>query len=433
MSSHYLYEQWLATTRAFSSERALVDVASGRTWTFRELSLEAEREVSPAAPILFPCGSGPEFLFNILRAWRSGVVTCPLEASQTPPPLAAPPKHFAHLKLTSGSTASAKCIAFTGPQLAADAANIVSTMQLTPTAPNLACISLAHSYGFSNLILPLLLHGIPLILLPAPLPELLLRAAKQFSAVTIPSVPALWKTWHQSNSIPPNTSIAISAGAPLPLELESAVFTQSNLKIHNFYGSSECGGIAYDRTNSPRTSPNCAGSPLDNVRLSLSDSGTLIIEGSAVAETYFPDPQPTLHASRFETTDLAELRDNLVFLHGRASDLLNIAGRKASPESIESILRTHPAVVECIVFGIQNTDNHADRADTVVAALNTKTSVPIPDLTNFLSQRLPAWQIPRRWWFTSDLAPNQRGKISRAEWKRRYLEAHSSSPPHPIS
>jgi acyl-CoA synthetase (AMP-forming)/AMP-acid ligase II len=421
MSSHYLYEQWLSTARTFASERALVDSASRRAWTFAELLHESER-ISSCDPVVFPAGSGPEFVLTLLSAWRAGAATCPLEASQTTPHLPAPPPNIAHLKLTSATTGSAKCIAFNGPQLAADAANIVSTMQLTPAAPNLACISLAHSYGFSNLILPLLLHGIPLVLLPAPLPELLLRAARDFQSITLPAVPALWKTWHLGNSIPPNTSIAISAGAPLPLELESAIFHHSGLKLHNFYGSSECGGIAYDRTNTPRTTANCAGSPLDNVDLSLSDSGTLVIQSAAVAESYFPEPNPSLRAGRFETADLAELHQNLVFLQGRATDLLNVAGRKASPESIEAILRTHPAVLECIVFGIH--DN--DRADTVVAALNTKIETTVSEFTAFLSGKLPAWQIPRRWWFIHELAPNHRGKIPRAEWKRRYLESHRS-------
>jgi long-chain acyl-CoA synthetase len=417
MSSHFLYEQWLETVRTFPNETALVDLTSDRRWTFESLLRASERISIPESSITFPRGIGLDFVLTLMHGWRHGSVTCPLEASQSSPQLPVPAPNIAHLKLTSATTGAAKCIAFTGPQLAADAANIVSTMQLTPAAPNLACISLAHSYGFSNLILPLLLHGIPLILLPAPLPELLLRAAKQFPSITLPAVPALWKTWHQSNSIPPNTTVAISAGAPLPLELESAVFQKKNLKIHNFYGSSECGGIAYDRTATPRTAANCAGSALDNVSLTISDSGTLVIESAAVAETYFPESQPSLRPGRFETADLAELRESLVFLHGRASDLLNIAGRKASPESIEAILRTHPAVLECIVFGIQSDD----RADTVVAALNTKTELPISDLTNFLSQKLPAWQIPRRWWFTNELAPNIRGKISRAEWKQKYL------------
>ena len=50
-------------------------------------------------------------------------------------------------------------------------------MGLRPDWPNLGVISLAHSYGFSNLVLPLLLHGIPLILAPSPLPEAVRQAA----------------------------------------------------------------------------------------------------------------------------------------------------------------------------------------------------------------------------------------------------------------
>ena len=119
-------------------------------------------------------------------------------------------------------------------------------MGLRPDWPNLGVISLAHSYGFSNLVLPLLLHGIPLILAPAPLPEIIRRAAGRKCAVTLAAVPALWRAWHEAAGIPAQVRLAISAGAPLPLNLEQSVFAAGGIKIHNFYGASECGGIAYD-------------------------------------------------------------------------------------------------------------------------------------------------------------------------------------------
>lgn len=422
MSSRFLYEQWLETARGWRGETALLDLAAERRWTFEELRQEGERQESGGG-IAYPRGAGPDFIFELLRAWRRDAVGCPLEASQGAPEIPPVPENIAHLKLTSASTGRAKCIGFTGAELAADAANIVATMGLTAEAPNLACISLAHSYGFSNLVLPLLLHGIPLALAPAPLPEVLLKAAKQFDFVTIPAVPALWKMWSESNSIPPKVKIAISAGAPLPLELERNVFEKRGLKIHNFYGSSECGGIAYDRTNVPRSAGNCVGAALEGVRLSVGSSGTLVIESEAVGESYFPEGDASLGRGRFESADLAEICDGQIFLQGRASDLLNIAGRKASPESIELILRTHPAVIECVIFGIQDSD---DRADTVVAAVRTRTEVAISEFTQFLSEKIPAWQIPRRWWFTEELGTNSRGKISRAEWRRSYLEGQRS-------
>ena len=104
-----------------------------------------------------------------------------------------------HLKPTSATTGGARFVAFTAEQLAADAENIVATMGLRPDWPNLGVISLAHSYGFSNLVLPLLLHGIPLILAPAPLPEIIRRAAETETFLTLPAVPAMWRAWHEAD------------------------------------------------------------------------------------------------------------------------------------------------------------------------------------------------------------------------------------------
>jgi acyl-coenzyme A synthetase/AMP-(fatty) acid ligase len=129
--------------------------------------------------------------------------------------------------------------------LVADVENIVTTMGLRPDWPNVGVISLAYSYGFSNLVLPLLLHGIPLFLAASPLPVALRGAAETQGDLTIAGVPALWHAWHKAGAILSNVRLAISAGAPLPLALEHDIFEAHGLKIHNFYGSTECGGISY--------------------------------------------------------------------------------------------------------------------------------------------------------------------------------------------
>lgn len=425
MSRHFLYERWRDIARAYASELALFDEAQGKAWSFHELDAASERGCAPE-DLSFPRGQGTDFVLALLRSWRAGMIACPMEAGQTEPAFAAIPPGVAHLKLTSATGGIAKCAAFTGAQLAADAANIVSTMGLRREWPNLACISLAHSYGFSNLVLPLLLHGIPLVLAPAPLPEILRAVAQRFSAITLPAVPALWKVWHESKAIVPQIALAISAGAPLPLPLEQAVFDSCGVKIHNFYGSTECGGIAFDRSSVPRAAANCAGTALDNVELTISSSGTLVVESGAVAETYWPEAGSGLGAGRFVTADLVEINGQTIHLLGRVSDLLNVAGRKAAPDTIENLLRSHPAVLECVVFGADLAVH--ERADTIVAVVRTRTQVEIAELAAFLSGKLPGWQIPRKWWFTDALTPNSRGKISRPEWKRRFLASQGSAP-----
>jgi acyl-coenzyme A synthetase/AMP-(fatty) acid ligase len=413
-----LYERWCGVVRERAQERALLDLATQRQWSFAELARAAEDAPEPTEPVVYPQGHSAEFVFAVLRAWRWRRVVCPLEPGQGPPRVPLPPSGCVHLKLTSATTGAPRVIAFTGAQLAADAENIVATMGLRSDWPNLGAISMAHSYGFSNLVLPLLLHGIPLLLAPSPLPAAIRRAAEAGSAFTLPAVPALWRAWHEAGAIPPNVRLAISAGAPLALSLERGVFAASGLKVHNFYGASECGGIAYDRAPQPRQAEACVGTPLENVSLSVQAAGCLCVRSRAAGETYWPDADDTLGPDGFQTSDLAELKDGEVWLRGRLSDQINVAGRKVSPAAIEQVLGQHPAVDECLVFGVPSGD--ADRADAIVACVVSQGGVSTAELRQFLLQRLPAWQVPRDWRFVSSLALSQRGKVSRAEWCRRF-------------
>jgi long-chain acyl-CoA synthetase len=409
-----LYTRWREIAAERGNELGLRDSASGREWTFAELFTLGEAWPVPQPGLVFPQGPKPEFIFNLLAAWRENRVVCPLETGQPAPIITESPPHCVHLKSTSGTGGMARFVAFTPSQLMADAENIVATMGLRADWPNLGVISMAHSYGFSNLILPLLLHGIPLILVPAPLPEIMRRAAEGESALTLPAVPPMWRAWHQAGAIPANVRLAISAGAPLPLNVEQDIFQTWNLKIHNFLGSSECGGIAYDGSDTPRLDPSVAGTSLRNVSLSLNDSGCLTVQSAAVGETYWPEKSPRLSNGVFHSTDLAELKDNQVFLRGRLSDEINVAGRKVSPETIERALLNHPAVRECLVLGVPSRD--AARTETMVVVVVA--SATESELKQFLLQSLPAWQIPREWHFVSGLASTARGKISRAEWRR---------------
>src|ERR1041385_439879 len=151
-----LYDRWRQIAREYSSEMALLDAPSDRTWTFAQLAREGELGDSNGA-FCFPRGNAAEFVLNVIRAWHRGAVVCPVETDQSIPEFPAPPEGIVHLKATSATTGAPKLVAFTARQLAADAENIVATMGLRQDWPNLGVISFAHSYGFSNLVLPLLL------------------------------------------------------------------------------------------------------------------------------------------------------------------------------------------------------------------------------------------------------------------------------------
>ena len=416
-----LYDRWREVASERANQLALMDLGTDQRWTFGQLAHAAEATVASQGRVLFPTGNSAKFILSVLHSWFRKAVVCPLEANELRPKnLGQLPAGIVHLKMTSATGGVPRLVAFTSPQLMADAENIVSTMGLRPDWPNLGVISLAHSYGFSNLVLPLLLHGIPLILVGGTLPELLRRAAKAQRGLTLAAVPALWQSWHDAGAIPENVRLAISAGAPLSLVLEESVFTRHELKIHNFYGSSECGGIAYDRSLKPRSEMVYAGTPLDGVQVSTNEDGCLEVRSEAVGETYWPKSSPTLREGVFRTSDLGEVVDGKVSLRGRTGDQINVAGRKVAPEVIEQVLANHPSVHGCLAFGVPSLD--AQRGEIIVACVAAASNVTNQDLKQFALDKLPAWQVPREWWLVDSLEVNGRGKLSRSAWRKRYLE-----------
>ncbi|MBX3745418.1 MAG: long-chain fatty acid--CoA ligase [Verrucomicrobiae bacterium] len=415
-----LYDRWRQVVQARSREVAVVDLAEGQSLTFNELDGAAGRRPATAG-LALPSGTTTGFVLTVLRAWRDDRPVCPLDRGQSLDRMPAVPTGVAHLKLTSATTGPPRLVAFTAQQLAADADQIVAGMGLNAESPNLGVISLAHSYGFSNLVLPLLLHGIPLILGESPLPEAIRRAAVNRPPLTLPAVPALWRSWHDADAIPANVRLAISAGAPLSVALEESVFRRQGLKIHNFYGATECGGIAYDATAIPRRGDGGVGTTLPGVRVGLDPDGCLEVRSPSVALGYVPPEPAHLGHGRYRSRDVAELDEAGVRLLGRLGDLINLAGRKVAPETVEAVLATHPDVEACLVFGAPDLRDVREERLVAVIAPRPRATVSESDLRAHALRRLPAWQVPREWRWVAAIPVNGRGKVSRLAWRQRYL------------
>ncbi len=429
-----LYHRWLEVAASGGAALAVREVAGGRDWSFAQVR-ELAAQAAPCPPLLHSSARGLDLIVDVLRAWRDGTVLLADDGSGVPPPSPAMLQPgVCHLKVTSGSTGPPRHVQFRPEQLAADAAQIVATMGLRPDWPNLGLISLAHSYGFSNLVLPLLLHGVPLWLLDNPLPETLRRVLDTPQPLTLAAVPAMWQAWDRVGLDFTPVRLAISAGAPLPAALEAAVFARTGLKIHNFYGSSECGGIAYDRTSEPRTQATLAGTPMAGVAFACDPaSACLRITSAAVAEGYVAagpaaDAAAGPGAGTWLAQDVVRIDEQgAVHLLGRAGDFISVAGHKFSPTLIEDVLRRVPGVRHCVVFGVPSPNEI--RVEDVVACVNLTAETDLHLLKSAFTA-LPSTYCPRHWWRCDDLHPDARGKLSRSRWRERWLaQAAGGTPP----
>src|SRR5208283_1942945 len=82
---------------------------------------------------------------------------------------------------------------------------------------NFGVIPFSHSYGFSNLITPLLCRGVPLVAGEDRMPRAILNDLARTGATVFPGMPVFYQSFAEMENIPemPRLRLCISAGAPL--------------------------------------------------------------------------------------------------------------------------------------------------------------------------------------------------------------------------
>lgn len=339
---------------------------------------------------------------------------------------AAPALHAEFLKLTSGTTSGPRLVRFTAGQLAADCAQICATMGIGPEDLNFGVIPFSHSYGFSNLITPLLCRGVALVASDDRMPRAMLNGLAQTGATVFPAMPVFLQKFVELQDVPalPRLRLCISAGAPLPAAVGERFTARYGIRVHTFYGASECGGIAYDAREDGPYEDGAVGEPMQGVGVEGFADGRIAVKSGAVGEGYFPaDDGGGLGRGCFVPGDLVEQRPGGLFIVGRVSDVINVAGRKLHPAEVEQRLLEYPGVRQAVLFGIPS----ALRGEEPVACVAGE-GVDAAGLMRFCHERLSQWQVPRRIWLVPAIAVNERGKVSRRQLAAQYLAGAGAQP-----
>jgi long-chain acyl-CoA synthetase len=329
------------------------------------------------------------------------------------------------MKITSGTTGAPRTVRFRETHLLADCKNICGTMGISAEDVNYGVIPFSHSYGFSNLVTPLLFQGTSLVCATDLMPRAIYDSLQRSGATVFPGTPALFQALGSLADAAELASVrlCISAGAPLVPEISRQFHEKYGLKIHSFYGSSECGGIAFDRTDQVELPSGFAGVPVNGVRVVRLGNDRIAVEGENVADGYFPHAEEAiLNGKRFVPGDIVEWSVSGIRLIGRATDVVNVAGKKIHPSIVEEHLRKLPGVIDAVVFGIPS----AIRNEDLVAYVACSGTVSRQSLESHCRGGLSSWQVPREFRILSELPVNTRGKINRSELAKLYLEKAST-------
>ena len=455
MKNNAILERWTATLKLKGQAVAIyrADGEAGRT--FADIEAEAaewEEKLArwPGGTVLgIQVGNDESWPALVLAAMRRGLIPLPLGrhmedaerdlaletcgaevlitggnkgmAIAERPARTDGPAGCDFLKLTSGTTSRPRAIRFTAAQLVADCDNICETMAIGADDLNFGVIPFSHSYGFSNLVTPLLCRGVALVASEDRMPRAILNGLARTGATVFPTMPVFLEKLAglEGGPVIPRLRLCISAGAPLPARVGEAFSARYGVKVHPFYGSSECGGIAYDASEEIRYEEGYVGKPMRNVLIEpAGDAGQIAVRSGAVGEGYYPEPEPeVLGGGRFVPGDLVRMGEHGMHLAGRATEVINIAGRKLNPAEVEARLAGCPGVRQVVIFGVGS----ALRNEEAVACVSG--SAAAAEVLLYARTVLSGWQVPRDVWLVEEVPVNERGKISRRELARSYAEA----------
>jgi len=326
------------------------------------------------------------------------------------------------LKLTSGTTAAPRAIRFRSEQLLADCDQICETMGISDLDLNFGVIPISHSYGFSNLLTPLIARGVPMVLSNDRLPRAVLVDLARTNATVFPGMPVFYQAFCEMEDVPalPKLRLCISAGAPLSAAVAKKFREKFKQPIHSFYGASECGGICYDRAATNETE-GFVGQPMKDVDLEIVDptapASQVRVRSRAAGDGYFPETdEEKLGRGFFLPDDLLTKTGNGFRIVGRVSDLINVAGKKVHPAEVEAHLLRFAGVRQAVVFGRES----AFRYEEVAACVVASPGVSEADLLEFCRSELSGWQVPKRIFILDAIPVNERGKINRREVARHF-------------
>lgn len=269
----------------------------------------------------------------------------------------------------------------------------------------LATVPAQHMYGMETSVLLPLLGGFPIHPGRPFFPADIVRGLTELEAPRVlVTTPVHLRALIESGLALPPIAAIVSATAPLPVELARAAEAASGGRVLEFYGSTETCVIAHRQTAREQAWTTYAG-----VEIQPRPDGAQIDADWLAAPVLLQDLIELLPQGRFR-------------LAGRAADLLEIAGKRASLGELTRRLLAIPGVQDGVVF-LPETAGPVQR----VAALVVAPELDEISVLAALREVVDPVYLPRPLKRVNALPRNATGKLPRAA----LLEALRGAPPLP--
>lgn len=205
---------------------------------------------------------------------------------------------------------------------------------------------------------------------------------------------------------PSSLRCILSGGAPLDEKLVHKAEESLGEVLYNLYGTSEAGFFILATPQDLHQYPLCLGRPIKGVKTKIvhqDDKGVGILH---VKSAWAMD-----HAQNtWQSTGDRAMIDGagLIFLRGRADNMIVSGGENVYPEDVEQVLLSHPQIKEAIVVSI-DTEDFGQRLH---ACIVTDEPMNQQDIIEWLKPRIARFQMPYSISVEKELPTLSTGKIA---------------------
>jgi malonyl-CoA/methylmalonyl-CoA synthetase len=360
-----------------------------------------------------------------------------------PPTHPTPPARRALIVYTSGTTGRPKGVVTTHANLTAQIESLITAWEWTAADRTLLVLPLHHVHGILNIVCCALWSGATLEMLPKFESDTTWERLASGELTVFSAVPTIYhrliRSWEAAGPAVRHARshgcqalrLMMSGSAALPRTTLDRWKDISGHVLLERYGMTEVGMALSNPLHGERR-PGFVGEPLPGVSARLVD-GELQLKGAGVFSEYWRQPDSTRDAfvdGWFRTGDAAVIEDGAYRLLGRSSvDILKSGGHKISALEIEEVLRTHPAIAECVVVGVD--DVEWGQRVCCAAELRPGITLELDELKEWARARLAPYKIPRDLACVAQLPRNAMGKVVKP--KVSTLFARPAPPARPAS
>ena len=371
-----------------------------------------------------------------------------LKSSPNPPQVEIRPREDLSLMLyTGGTTGIPKGVPFSHASfyyIILEMAEVIKGTHVEEGKSKMVfTLPLFHLVGEGVFLGYLLLYGNTTILMPRVEVDAVLDYIQHYKADLFVGVPALYRMILENDRLDQYDLSSLrycwSGADVLPLEVFRRCQSRVNLPIHQLYGTTETGLVAFTPLNK-EPMPKSVGIParvngVIHKKITLVDADTLepVPQGtpgelllscpSYLLNTYWNKPEETAESFveldgeiYYRTKDVVEMRNGEYYFVDRSADVIKYKGYRVSASEIETVLQDHPAVIGACVVGIKD-PRVGERIKAFVVLKEDVRGVSVPDLLKWCRAKLSPYKIPHYIEFRDSLPKSKVGKLLRREMR----------------